>query len=562
MTRQASAERAGVGRISLSLPAKITGIVFWGMVLVGLLGAVFLLQMREKELASQYRTRVLLTAYEVENAIERDDPRQPPLQQVARSFHQLRNKYDIQAIAFRYLGQDYHFGQPTAQQDVYTHQLHIHTHLQLPASGIQEHSIQLTVYMPSLKQAIASLRKKMLLIIGSLVFAFGLVLQQVLQRVLSRPFLNMVMTAEQFAAGDREVRFDEKRMDEFGYLAKFINRALDASLRQQWELESSRRALFEEKERAEVTLHSIMDGVITTSAEGRILYMNPVAERLCGWTNEHAREVRLNQVVRFIDEESGQRLVNPMDKCLQGNRVEELISHAALVRQDGATVPIEASAAPMRNDAGEVVGGVMVFQDVSHARRLTRQLSYQASHDALTGLYNRRMFEDHLQTALVNVQEENRHHALCYVDLDQFKIVNDTSGHMAGDELLRQLAVLLRTCVREGDVLARLGGDEFGILLENCQLNQAVSIANKIRQEVKDYRFAWQDKSFDIGASIGVVAITAENLDMAGILAAADVACYAAKDMGHWRNAMARCTGRRKSSRPSTSSGWCCFSSR
>ena len=535
MTDTPPGERPGAGRISLSLPAKITGIVFWGMVLIGLLGAVFLLHMREQELVSQYRVKVSLLSHELEDAIERNDNSNELAAELEHTFRQLRHKYNIQAIEFNYLGKGYFFGQRQSDQERYVQQLNIHNHNLHSATGMSNSAVQLTAYMPSLKQAAAKLRKKMLLIIGSLVFIFGLILQQILQKVLSRPFLNMVISAEQFASGDSAIRFDEKRADEFGYLAKFINRALDSILRQQHELELSRQALSEEKERAEVTLHSIMDGVITTSADGRIQYMNPVAERLCGWTNERARDVLLSKVVRFVHEDSARRLPNPMEKCLQDNLVEELTSHAALVRQDGARIPIEASAAPMRDHSGEVVGGVMVFQDVSHARRLTRQLSYQASHDALTGLYNRRMFEDHLQSALVNVQEESRHHALCYVDLDQFKIVNDTCGHMAGDELLRQLGVLLRDSVREGDILARLGGDEFGVLLENCHIDQATVIANKIRQEVKDYRFAWHDKSFEIGASIGVVPISAENLDMAGIMAAADVACYAAKDMGRNR---------------------------
>ena len=198
-------------------------------------------------------------------------------------------------------------------------------------------------------------------------------------------------------------------------------------------------------------------------------------------------------------------------------------------------IPIEATTAPMRNGEGEVIGAVMVFQDVSQQRRMSRQLSYQASHDMLTGLYNRRMFEEQVETVLLNVLSEDRHHAMCYVDLDQFKIVNDTCGHIAGDELLRQLAELFKSCIREGDILARLGGDEFGLLLENCELKKAAQVAEKLRQSVKNYRFVWQDHSFELGASIGVAGINADNMDLASILAAADMACYAAKDMGRNR---------------------------
>jgi diguanylate cyclase (GGDEF)-like protein len=176
----------------------------------------------------------------------------------------------------------------------------------------------------------------------------------------------------------------------------------------------------------------------------------------------------------------------------------------------------------------------MVCQDVSQARKFALQLSYQASHDALTGLYNRLKFEEHLNQLLANA-EAHVQHALLYLDLDQFKIVNDTCGHMAGDELLRQLATELQDCIRRGDILARLGGDEFGVLLENCDLQRATGIADKMRQEVKEFRFAWHDKIFEIGVSIGVVGITADNLNAANILSAADLACYAAKDMGRNR---------------------------
>jgi diguanylate cyclase (GGDEF)-like protein len=176
-----------------------------------------------------------------------------------------------------------------------------------------------------------------------------------------------------------------------------------------------------------------------------------------------------------------------------------------------------------------------VIQDVSHTRRLTRQLSYQASHDMLTGLFNRRKFEEHLEEVLLNVIPENRLHSLCYLDLDQFKVVNDTCGHIAGDELLQQLPGLFNSVLRTGDVIARLGGDEFGILLENCGIAKAATIAETLRQTIKDFRFIWQDKAFEIGVSVGVVAITPENCNMASIMSSADLACYAAKDSGRNR---------------------------
>lgn len=163
------------------------------------------------------------------------------------------------------------------------------------------------------------------------------------------------------------------------------------------------------------------------------------------------------------------------------------------------------------------------------------RVTYHASHDALTGLVNRREFEILAKELLEYSKKELSQHALLYIDLDQFKIVNDTCGHVAGDSLLRQLGALLNHKVREGDTLARLGGDEFGVLLEKCPIKKAVSIANELRDMVHDFHFHWEDNIFTIGASIGVVSITAESQDIETVLSAADTACYAAKDKGRNR---------------------------
>ena len=165
----------------------------------------------------------------------------------------------------------------------------------------------------------------------------------------------------------------------------------------------------------------------------------------------------------------------------------------------------------------------------------TARLSYQAAHDTLTCLPNRREFELRVERALAGAREQHQTHTLCYLDLDQFKVVNDTSGHVAGDELLRQLAVLLQAKLRDRDTLARLGGDEFGVLLENCNLEQAQPIAEVLRQMVKEFRFVWHDKPFSIGVSIGLVAITADSESLSALFSCADAACYAAKDRGRNR---------------------------
>jgi len=518
-------------QFTLDLPTKITGIVFWGMVLVGIIIIVYMLHVLEKQVQEQYQRNTDLIAYEVEQLFELTADPDQAMRSIESRFNQIRMKYMIHAIEFTYQGKNYLFGQ-TQPDDK-----RIETDLPFEPQGNtgEIRSIQLNVYAPRLEHRLATFRKNFLVSIGALIFLFGLILQQILQQVISKPFLKMVLTADKIADGENRVRFDESRHDEFGYLGAFINRALEDLRQQKRELESSREALSNEKERAEVSLNSIMDGVLTTSAEGRVVYMNPVAERLCGWTYEQARGSQVSKIIRFVQEETGLKVDNPVETCLETNLVTVLEQHSALVRPDASSVSVEASVAPMRNEQGDMIGAVVVIHDVSHTRRLTRQLSYQASHDALTGLYNRRMFEEFLEAALINVKEEQRHHALCYMDLDQFKIVNDTSGHMAGDELLRQIVGILQQVVREGDVIARLGGDEFGLLLENCPLSKASDIANKLREHLVDYRFVWEDKTFEVGASIGVVGISQDNTDLASIMSAADLACYAAKDMGRNR---------------------------
>jgi len=520
--------------ISMSLSTKVTGIVFWGMVLVGLLVVAYIINQREAQLSHEYNTNIVHVEHELENLYlyQRENIFNHEYMsiKVAELFQQLAKQYPIESIFYRFDNHQYQFGELRSSQVLIKGKLIMRIDKHLPIEVIN-----IDIYMSSFDQTIKEMRKQMLLIIGGMVFLFGMVLQQILQIVLSKPLLNMVASAQKFAKEDQSVRFNESRNDEFGYLAKFINEALDLVISHQRQLEVSQKALFEEKMRAQVTLHSIMDGVITTNSDNLIQYLNPVAERLMGLNLNQAKDINLSAALHLINEDSGERIIVPTEACLRNRQIEVLSDHSAMLRNDGQTIPIEATTAPMRNDEGELIGAVMVFQDVSQERKLNRQLSYQASHDMLTGLYNRRKFEELLEAVLLNVATENRHHVLCYLDLDQFKIVNDTCGHVAGDELLRQLGDLLKAGIREGDVLARLGGDEFGLLLENCSLEKAVDIAETLRVSVKEFRFVWQDKSFEIGASIGVVGINANNMDLASILASADMACYAAKDMGRNR---------------------------
>jgi len=291
--------------------------------------------------------------------------------------------------------------------------------------------------------------------------------------------------------------------------------------------------VFEEKERAQVTLQSIGDGVITTDAEGNVDYINPVAQDLTGWDMRSARATPVTDLMMIVNEHTRASVENPVVRCLKEGRVITLAENSVLITKKGEEIPIQDSAAPIRDRIGNIIGSVMVFHDVSKESRLFRQLSYQASHDTLTGLVNRREFENRLAEALEKTHENTEEtHALLYVDLDQFKVVNDTFGHTAGDTLLRQLTEKIQANIRSTDLLSRLGGDEFAILLERCDEQRAIEVAEAIRGSIEGYRFVWKDSFTSVRCSIGVVLVNSENADVASIMSSADVACYSAKDMG------------------------------
>ncbi len=295
------------------------------------------------------------------------------------------------------------------------------------------------------------------------------------------------------------------------------------------------RALSAEKGRALVTLESIGDAVITTDEKGRVNYLNPVAERLTGWSNQEAHGQALERVFRVIHEETREPVEDAVAQCLAHGMAVHMTAQSVLLNRQGEEIAIEDSASPIRDHDGVVIGCVMVFHDVRSQRELKQRLSYQATHDALTGLANRLEFENRLRRAIDSAQHWEIVHSLLYMDLDQFKVVNDTSGHMAGDELLRQLSALLQEKIRDTDTLARLGGDEFGVLLQHCPVEKAEELANELLKTIKGFRFEWEPNTFEVGASIGVVTITAASESLAEVLSTADMACYAAKDAGRNR---------------------------
>ena len=285
-------------------------------------------------------------------------------------------------------------------------------------------------------------------------------------------------------------------------------------------------------EHAHATLESIGDAVITTDDAGMIKYLNPAAERVTGWSLEEAVGESLDAVLPLISEATRQPVANTSARCLMEGRTVDLEDGVLLLRRDGTEVPIGDSAAPVRDASGATVGVVLVLQDHSEKRRVGHPLSYEATHDALTGLINRQEFERRLARVVTDLALTPSEHALLFLDLDRFKLVNDIWGHEAGDELLRRLGALLSRHMRKRDTLARLDGDEFGVLLENCPLGEANRIAEGLRVGIEKYRFEWAGKVFSVGGSIGLLPVTAESGGLATVLGAADAACQAAKDGG------------------------------
>lgn len=343
-------------------------------------------------------------------------------------------------------------------------------------------------------------------------------------------FLGGIAGVNKIGGGD----FDQHDLDLLTLLASQIATAIDNNnLIEQ--LEEVNQKLFSEKEKAQVTLSSIGDAVITTDIEGRIDYLNPVAERLFDTTLSQARQRHLSDLGTLLIEENRQPARDLVECCLSEGRLPSQFNTLIFTRQNGEHLYIEPNAAPIRDHDGHTSGIVFVFHDVSQTHELTQQLSHQATHDVLTGLYNRRDFEIKVKQAIREAEMAGKEHNLLYMDLDQFKVINDTCGHIAGDELLKQYTAKLTALVRQGDTLARVGGDEFGLLLENCSSQQALQVANKIQEMTHQFRFSWEEKTFGIGISIGMISINKQSNSVTDVISRVDAACYMAKEAGRSR---------------------------
>ncbi|MGA7802106.1 MAG: EAL domain-containing protein [Gammaproteobacteria bacterium] len=511
-----------------TLSTCITVIVFWGLAIAGVVISVLLLQNIGQQGTAQRNAVTDRLAYRVQRTLAGTAQRAG----VGTVFSRLAVPASVEGTELRLAGKVVsRSGTITAGADTLVRPL-----------NWNGRAASLSVAFEPLADNLKARRSHLLLGLGALLLGFGFALKQVLERVLTRPVNRLVQTARKLSLGATDLRFPDARRDELGYLARFINHALDTLVAQQGELsqalnraQHSESELFRAKELAEVTLHSIGDAVITTDRHGRVQYLNPVAEQLVGLSTDQVRGRPLADVMPLVAEHTGERLEHPMNVCLREARPVQTKVDAALVRADASTVPIVDTATPIRGTGGVIMGGVMVFHDVSHMRSLQHELAYQAGHDLLTGLYNRREFERKLKEVLEGAQRDGHCHSVCYLDLDQFKVVNDTCGHEAGDQLLRELCAHLNGVVRATDLFARLGGDEFVILLRHCPLSVARQRAEEFRTAVEDFRFHWNGSLFQVGASIGLVEINAASSSVGEVLSMADMACYAAKEGGRSR---------------------------
>lgn len=301
---------------------------------------------------------------------------------------------------------------------------------------------------------------------------------------------------------------------------------------------SLENSLHQEKKLAQITLHSIGDAVITTNRHGCIENFNPIAEQITGWRADEAKHRPLADVCELVDGITREALANPALQAIEEGSSITLSPQTTILSKTGKEFAISDSTAPIRSSEGDIIGTVLVFRDVSEERSRVTELAWQAAHDPLTQLRNRNSFVSALSEALEKKQHPQPHHVMCYLDLDNFKVVNDSCGHAAGDQLLKQVADLWRSRIRASDVLARLGGDEFGLLLYNCDAQRATLIAQNLCDSIQTFRFTYDGKVFKIGVSIGVVPIDPhqkETESVQAVLGLADNACYQAKQLGRNR---------------------------
>ncbi|MEE9492256.1 MAG: diguanylate cyclase [Gammaproteobacteria bacterium] len=363
---------------------------------------------------------------------------------------------------------------------------------------------------------------------------------------LVQPIATLTNAAEKMANGEIDIAIEIEGNDELAMLGETFN-AMHYSIQEktlslkrtmedlEFRVTQRTQELALSRELAETTLNSIGDAVISTDQHANIRMMNPVAEVLTGWKFTDVVGKQLSDVFQIVNEQTQLSVESPVKRCLESKKVVLLEKNCNLIRQDGSQTPVNDSAAPIQNQEGETVGAVLVFRDVSRERSLHRKLSYQATHDALTGLINRAEYERRLESALIFARNENRVHTVAFIDLDKFKIINDTCGHAAGDDLLCQITKIIAQPVRAHDTVARLGGDEFALLLEDCNIDNAIKVCESIRKDIKSFHFEWQGDVFSVGVSMGLMPVDENSQSVAEVIKHADTACYASKEAGRNR---------------------------
>ncbi len=364
----------------------------------------------------------------------------------------------------------------------------------------------------------------LLFLVLVVVSLLAFLMSQPLLKLISTPVKKLVDTVKLINdTGDYSLRAVKLSNDEMGVLVDSFNGLIKT-------VESQNIALIRAKNRYLTLYDDNPTMVFNISREGLIFSVNLTGAKQLGLSVE---EVQNCSIFSFIHSEDTPLMHSLIERCF-GNPLLVQNQEMRNICHNGRTMWVRATARLVENEHHES-SLLIVYEDITETRLLNEQIAYQADHDSLTGLANRNKFDRHLKRAIALAQQENHEHALCYLDLDQFKIVNDTCGHLAGDELLRQLGELLKTHIRQYDFVARLGGDEFGILMFNCSSTQAHQACEKLRDLIKDFSFAWEDRSFSIGVSIGVASINSVSGNAVDLLKEADAACYAAKEKGRNR---------------------------
>ena len=417
--------------------------------------------------------------------------------------------------------------QPTESQAVLVEDDYVHVYEPIEVQGTKFGSVYFRLSTQRIKSEINEFYALVAVTIPVLL-GISIFLVWRLQKVLSAPILHLAEVVEHIGdTYDYNVVLSSTGNREVAILYKGFNRMINR-------IDRANRQLESEKALLDTTLDSIVDGVITTDANGRITFMNPSAEAVTGYPESEAVGRPIGETLRLLDERTRERVDLDYEACLEKGDIKRSPGSLVLEQKGGTLIHLKYTMARLHSAEEARSGIVLAIQDISEARAMSQKLTHQASHDTLTDLLNRRGFEQCIAGHIETMGEQQRH-CLMYVDVDQFKVINEDCGHVAGDALLKRLSLLLPSVTRESDVLARLGGDEFGVLLiDNC-LSTAQRVAEKIRQVIQQEPFVWGEKKFSVTASIGMVEIDDSVLSHTELMRMADVACFTAKDLGRNR---------------------------